>query len=366
MRILDRYILKTTLQVFITCLLTFFFLYVIVDIFSHLDEILKQHIDLVLLGQYYLSYLPIIFVQITPMACLLAVLYTFGKLNRDNEIIAMRASGLSVPQISSTVIVFGFVLSLFVFWVNDRYVPVSLYLNQKIKDQMESGVKKPKAKESEVIENLSMFGLKNRLFFINKFYPAQNRLEGIVILEHDESQNITRKVVANRGEYTDGAWRFYQNITYDFDETGQIKGEPQYAEEEIMAIPESPRDFLNQRQRPDFMDISQLSNYIWKLSKSGAITVIRNLKIELYQRFVSPFTSMIILLLGIPFSLMMKRRAAGLSSIGVSILVGFFYYVLNAVCIALGKAGLVLPSLSVLLAPAVALVFILQFIKKLP
>jgi lipopolysaccharide export system permease protein len=366
MRILDRYILKMVLSLFFSCLFTFLFLYIIVDVFSHLEDILKQQVNPTLLRQYYLSYLPIIFVRIAPIACLLSVLYTFGKLNRDNEIIAMRSSGLSIFQISHTVIIFGIIISVLVFWINDKFVPSSLLLNQKIKDQMESGEKKIKEREHEVISNLSMYGLKNRLFFVNKFSLATNTMEGIVILEHDEHQNITRKIVANKGVYADGLWKFYQNITYDFDENSQIKGEPLYMEEEIMPIPETPAEFLDQRQLADFMNISQLDTYIWKLSKSGATTVIRNLKVELYQRFSAPLTSIIIILLGIPFSLKMKKRATGLSSIGLSIMVGFLYYVLSAISIAFGKSGILLPFLSAALSPLCGFIFSLYLINTLP
>lgn len=366
MRILDRYILKSTLGLFFGCLFLFFFLYIIIDIFSHLDDILKQQVNIRILLQYYLSYVPIIFVQVSPITCLLAVLYTFGKLNRNNEIIAMRASGLSIFQITRTVIILGIIVSVFVFWVNDKFVPQSLSLTEKMKGQMESATLKAKEKQQEVITNLCMYGLRNRLIFVNKFFPAKGRMENIVILEHDEKQNITKKIVANVGLYSDGLWRFYQSITYNFDENGQIMREPQYLEEEIMTIPETPREFLTQRQRPDFMNIAQLDDYIWKLSRSGAITVIRNLKVDLYQRFTMPFTSLIIILLGIPFALKMKKRATGLSTIGISIMTGFLYYVLNAVSIALGKAGILLPSLSSSLSHIIALTSALYLISALP
>lgn len=366
MRILDRYIIKSVLRLFLGCLLVFFFLYIIIDVFSHLDEILKQKVNLGILLHYYLSYLPIIFVQVSPIACLLSTLYTFGLLNRNNEIIAMRSSGLSIFQITKTIIIFGLIVSVFTFWVNDRFVPQSSLLTEKIKEQMETGAKKIKEKEQEVLNNLSMYGLRNRLFFVNKFSLAANTMEGIIILEHDEKQNITKKIVANKGVYKDGLWRFYQNITYNFDENGQIIREPQYLEEEIMAIPETPKEFLTQRQHPNFMTIAQIDDYIWKLSKSGATTVIRNLKVDLYQRFTSPLTSVIIILLGIPFALRMKKRATGISSIAFSIMVGFLYYVLNAVSIAFGKAGILMPFLSASLSHILALVSALYLINTLP
>lgn len=366
MRILDRYIIKSVLGIFLGCLLTFFSLYIIIDIFAHLEDILKQHIDLETLARYYISYLPLILTQVTPIAALISALYAFGKLNRSNEIIAMRCAGLSIYQITRTVIIFGMVLSVCVFWVNDKLLPSAMVVTERIKLQIESGKQRSREKENETINNLSMYGLKNRLFFVNKFSPSLNTMENIVILEHDEKQNIIKKIVATKGVYKEGLWRFYQCITYNFDENGQMKHDPQFLPEEIMAIPETPHDFLVQRQRPEIMTISQLDDYIWKLSRSGATTVIRNLKVDLYQRFTSPFTSLIIILLGIPFALKMKKRATGLSSLGISIMVGFLYFVLSAVAIALGKVGFLVPLLSASLSHIVALLISMYLISTLP
>jgi len=366
MRILDRYILKSVLSVFFSCFFSFLFLYIIIDVFANLDDILKQHVGMDILRPYYLSYIPVIFVQLAPIACILATLYTFGKLNRDNEIIAMRSSGLSILQISKTVIIFSILICTTVFFVNDRFVPDSWSLNQKMRDRMGVDTTKVMEKEKEAVKNLSMYGLKNRLFFINKFVVSTNTMEGIVVLEHNEHQSLTSKIVAAKGIYKDGLWRFYQAITYDFDENGQIKQEPRYSEEEIMPISETPREFLNQRKNPEFMNISQISDYIWRLSKSGASTALRNLKVDLYQRYFMPITSLIMVLIGIPFSLRMKKRATGLSAMGLAMTIGFLYYVFNAVCIALGKAGVLEPLIAVSLSHLVVFSFSLYLIFEQP
>jgi lipopolysaccharide export system permease protein len=341
-------------------------MYVVIDLLSRLEDVLKHHVHYTVLIQFYITNLPIMFVQVAPFACLLSTIYAFSKLNHDNEIIAMRASGLSIFYITKTVIIFGILISLLVFWINDRFAPKAMLLTQKIQSKMEEGSKKKIDKKTESISNLSMYGLKNRLFFINRFYPVTNTMEGITILEQDENQNLVRKIVANKGIYEDGLWRFSQSITYNFDKNGQIIDEPLYLEEEIMTIQEAPQDFLAQRQRPEYMTINQLDNYIWKLSKSGASTVIRNLKIDYYQKFASPFTSLIIILLGIPFSLIMKKRATGLSSIGFAIILGFFYYILDAVCIALGRGGIMPPLLAASSAHLIALGSSLYLINRLP
>jgi lipopolysaccharide export system permease protein len=366
MRILDRYILKSTVKIFVACVFSFLFLYVVIDLLANLEDLLKQQVTITLLLRYYLGSLPAMFVQVSPFACLLSTLYTLGKLNCDNEIIAMRSAGLSIFQIAKPIIVFGLLVSLFIFWISDRVVPQSAQDTQKIRMQMAQGKNRNKEKKNEPIDNLTMYGLKNRLFFINRFYPDTFTMEGITVLEHDQHQNITRKIVAAKGVYLDNIWKFFQCITYDFDNNGQVIQEPRYFEEEIMAISETPLDFLNQRQRPDSMNISQLEDYIWKFSKSGASTVIRKLKVDLYQRFTEPFTSFVIIILGIPFSLIMRRRATGLSSIGISILVGFLYYMLDAVSTALGTGGIIAPLLAASLSHITALSYGMYLIKHTP
>ncbi len=366
MRILDRYIFKSVLSIFSLCLSIFLSLYIIIDIFSYLEDILKQHVGINTLVRYYIIYMPVIFVQVAPFCCLLATLYTFARLNRDNEIIAMRSSGLNIFDITKTIIIFGFMISMVVFWVNDRFVPHALVLNQKIKYQMDTRPKKGQEKEKETITNLSMYGLRNRLFFVNKFSPSINTMEGIIILEQDENQNITRKIVANKGVYSSKGWTFYQTITYDFDINGQVKYEPRYSDEELVPIPEGPEEFLAQRQSPEIMTISQLNDYLWKLSKSGAINVVKRLKVDLYQRYTAPLLSLIIVLLGIPFSFKMRKRATGVSSLGISIILAFLYYVLNAMSIALGKGEVLMPFLAASLSHIIALSFSLYMIFTLP
>lgn len=366
MRILDRYIFKSVLNLFFGCLAVFFCLYITIDIFANLNDILKQHVSIYILLRYYISYLPIIFSQVTPIALLLATLYTFGKLNRNNEIIAMRSSGMSVFQITKTILIFGIIIGMFVFFVNDKLVPQALSLTQKIKGIMETGGKKIQLKGQEVFNNVSMYGMNNRLFFVNKFSVSTNTMEGIIILEQDEKQDITKKIVASKGIYTEGYWRFYQCITYNFDRNGQILDEPVYREEELMTIPETPREFLTQRQHPDYMNINQLKEYIWKLSNSGATTVIRNLKVDLYNRYTSAITVIIIILIGIPSALRMKKRATGLSSLGLAIVMGFLYYVLSAVSTAMGKAGVFVPILAATFPHIIFLLIALYLIDTLP
>ena len=123
MLILDRYLMKNFIKSFIFCLFVFIFLFIIIDIFSNLQDIVRNHPPIIKIVELYIYSIPIIFAQTSPMATLLATLFTLGGLNQSNEIIAMRSSGLSIFHIIKPLILFGIILSLGIFLVNETITP---------------------------------------------------------------------------------------------------------------------------------------------------------------------------------------------------------------------------------------------------
>jgi len=364
MRILDKHILKSVVFVFFTSLFLFFFLYIIIDIFSHLDELIKQKVPIIILRDYYLAFLPTIFIQVAPVSCLLSVLFSLGKLNSDNEIIAMRAAGLNSWQISKSVIIFSLLISLVIFMVNEKMVPENITKSDRIKKEYMEISDGDKAKEK--IKNLTFYGLKNRLYFIEGFYPKDSSLEGVIILEQDKNQNISSKIFANKGKWQNNRWKFYQCQIFHFDSRGQIKKESQYFDEKIMDIDDSPEDFIKQQIQISFMNIRQLKDYISRFSDSGAKGIIRNLNVDLHQRIAYPLSNLVIAFVGLPFALMKKRRKGiTFTSIGICIAIGFLYYVASAISIAMGKAGLLLPLIAAWLPNLVFLFAAIYLLKKI-
>lgn len=343
MRILDKYILKSVIAVFFSALLVFFFLYVIVDIFGHLDEFLREKVLLSAIRDYYISFMPIIFVQTAPVAFLLAVMFTFSSLNVNNEIIAMRSAGMDIWQLVKSTVFFACIISIVLFWVNEDVIPKAMQLSDNIKQ--EHIEEKGSAPQTERVNNLAFYGQGNRLFFIDIFEPKQLSMEGITILEQDRSQNLKKKIYALKASWKEEKWIFYNTQIFSYEKDGIEQSE--FFKEKIMDISETPEHFLKQRIQVDYMNIKQLKDYILRLSDSGAKTVLRNLSVDIQQRFAYPFSIIVIMFVGLPFALMMKRRKGmTFASFGICIAVGFLYYIVNAVSIALGKSGLFVPVVS--------------------
>ena len=353
MRIIDRYINNSILKVFISTVFIFAFLYILIETTSSLDEIIDRHIPAKVLVQYYSSFLPIIFTQTAPFACLISVMLVFTGLNNSNEIIVLRSCGQNFWQITRSAVLLGLIISMVMFYVNERLVPKATEVTKKIRNEHMILEVDRMRKKKEKIKNLTFYGLRNRLYFIDQFSVFNDELKGITIIEYDEEQNIKEKIVALKGVWTGSAWKFIQCQITSYQVTDistpiKIK----VYKEKIMDIEETPDEFLQYRLNVNSMNIRQLKSYIERFSRSGATTAINNLRVDLHQKIAQPFGTFVIVLLGLPFALMVKsRKGASFSSIGLSLGIGFIFYVCNAVSLAFGKGGLFPPILAAWAAP---------------
>jgi len=356
MQILDRYIIKSVIFIFIVTFFTFGLLFVLVDSASNLDEFIGQKVSIQILFQYYLAYLPVVLVQTTPMALLISVLLTYSTLNAHNEVVVLRASGMNFWQITSPALGFVVVMAALTFFINERYIPQAEEKTKKIKNENLILEVDRKKKKLAAIKNLTFYGLKNRLYFIDTFDPNPDsyNLAGLTVIEYDQQQNIKEKLVALKGAWTGIAWKCFQCHVTLFPEDPQSTIKVKVYEEKLLDIRETPEDFLNQRLTVSAMNIQQLTDYIARFANSGAKRALSNLKVDLYQKYSFPLTNIIIVLVGLPLTLSTgRRRAQTFSSLGIAIAIGFLYYVTNAVGLALGKGGIFPPLLAAWLAPVI-------------
>ena len=164
MKIIDRYMAKGFLSSFLWCLFVFVIMAVIIDIFSFIDDIVTYKIPLQSVAAFYVYYIPTMFIQIMPMAALLATIYMLSNLNKNNEIIAMKSSGVSLWRILTPLLVLGFLISALTFVVNDRVIPLTSKVSQMIRRE-ELEKYKTGGQQLKVIKNVAIYGTGNRIVF---------------------------------------------------------------------------------------------------------------------------------------------------------------------------------------------------------
>lgn len=316
---------------------------VIIDIFSFIDDIVKYKIPLQSLIAFYVYYIPTIFVQVTPMATLLSTIYTLSNLHKNNEISAMKSSGIGLWRILTPLFVIGFLISSLTFIVNDRVIPVTSKISQMIRRE-ELEKYKANDKQSRILENVAIYGTGNRIVFARNYDTANKKLGDIIIHEHDVSEKLVSKITAQSGIWTGNSWKFYHVIMYKVDNVGKIMGTPVFYAEKIVPLKERPRDFANREWKSDFMSYKELRKYTENFRGTG-IKIMKGLLVDLHYKIAFPFISLIIILVAAPFALL-SLRGGVMIGIGMSIVIGLLYYAVIAISLAFGKAGIFPPIIA--------------------
>ncbi len=343
MRIVEKYMLRLFLGPLFYCIFIFISLYVVMDIFGHIDDLIAAHMGAGLLVYYYLLLIPNTLVQVTPISILISTMYTLGNLVRHNEMIAFRASGISIWNILRPIMLTGVFISFFMLILNDRLVPITTATFIKIRE--EKIERKRNVSSAKVIKNAAIYGTGNKIIYARLYDPKMKTLKDIVIQEQDRKQNIIAKTTAKEAKWVKEGWAAFNITTYKLSEDGQITGEPQFQHRGKLNIEEGPGEFLHQKYNIEALSFSELQSYIKRLSGASG-TVLQGLKVEACSRISYPFANLIAIIIGAAFSVRVKRRGGRLLGVGLGLLIGLLFYGLFAISIALGKGGLMPPLLA--------------------
>src|SRR2546426_6730266 len=124
MRILPKYI---TRQVVITLFFTlgvFTFVLLLARMLKQLSELLvNRQVGLAAVAQFILLLMPYVLSISLPMAMLATALLVFGRMSADNEITAMRASGIGLGRVAAPVILMATLMGLVCLYINTSVSP---------------------------------------------------------------------------------------------------------------------------------------------------------------------------------------------------------------------------------------------------
>lgn len=131
MTILQRYTLKEILAPTGLGLIVFTFVFLVAQIFKLADLLLNSGIPARIALELIALMMPGVMAITIPMALLVGILLGVGRLAADREVLAIRASGISLTHLAKPVIGFAIVVASMMIWANMRLIP---YLNLKSSD----------------------------------------------------------------------------------------------------------------------------------------------------------------------------------------------------------------------------------------
>ena len=338
-RILDEYVVLEFLNMFALVLLGFVLLMLVFTIFDLLSDILRNHIPLTVVGDYLINLTPLMLYKLAPLAVLIAVLVTFGVLNRNSEIIAMKATGISLYRLVVPVVSIAAILAVSLFLFDEFYLPQA----NKRQDALRNVIKgKPPQTVTHPEQNW-IFGEPSkgepgRIFYYRFFDPDRNEFANISVFEFDPSTfALTRRIFAAKATWDAGTslWRFQNGWQNDIegDHTSDFR---QFTQTSFPEIHEDPGYFNKESLQAQQMNFGQLDRYIGDLRQSGFDTM--KLRVALWQKLAYPLIAVVMAVLAIPFALSMGRRGS-LTGIAVAIGVALTYFVVDSLFGALGNVN---------------------------
>jgi len=333
MRILDRYLVRQLIPVWLWCLAVFVFLSCLIDLFEHLDEILRYHIPAHTVVQFYLNFIPFVFVRASPLALLLGAAFIATRLSRHQEFLAMNASGTSLLRASVPFLFVGWLASLLVFFVNERVVPKTSVVYERIRQEAFRG-----RNAEQVMENVAIMDNFNRLYHARELDRKTKELHDLTILEHDWHNQPTKSLYANQAIWTRHGWLLLHGTIYRVGPRGMLRGDPEPFVERLITYPVTPDSFMQPEQLPDTMRYSQLRLMIIRLKQTG-IANMRRYAVELAAKVTLPLMNMIICLIAFAGSTQ-PQFCGNLRGLGMSLGWGVLYYIGVAIGQGIGKEGL--------------------------
>ncbi|WP_058189659.1 LPS export ABC transporter permease LptG [Terracidiphilus gabretensis] len=338
-RILDEYVIRQFLNTFFLVLCGFVMLMLVFTFFELVGDIIRNRISLTVVGDYLVNLTPSMIYTIAPLAVLIAVLVTFGVLNRNSEIIAMKATGISLYRLVIPIVSIAALLAICLFAFDELYLPQA---NRK-QEALRSTIKGRPPQTFLNPERQWIFGQPHpgepdRIFYYQFFDRDREEFANMSIFELDPSTfAVSRRIFAARVAWDEdaGAWRFQNGWERDFDGANQ-KNFREFINTSFGEIHEEPSYFSKEIVPSQEMNFGQLDRYIRDLRQSGFDTM--RLRVALWHKLAYPLIAVVMAMLAIPFALSMGRRGS-LAGIAVAIGVAIAYWVVNGLFESMGNVN---------------------------
>ena len=317
MKLLDRYIAKTVLAAIALVSLMLAGLQIFILFVSQLGDIGKADYGVVQAALFVFLQMPYQVYLFFPMASLLGCLIGLGIMANHRELVVMRAAGMSIGQVTMAVFKAAMIVIVMVTLLGETLVPKLAYIANAQKMQA--------LNDGQTIRTAKGVWLRyqNDFISIGSIIPP-NKLLLVEQFRFDASHHLrlTRRIA--RIEYKDGAWHAYGIAETSIDDDQTHVREVSEMHWDVLLHPNS---FSVSGNEPDEMTLPQLRKYIraQKMSQQTAY----NYQLAYLQRLIQPLTTVVMMILAIPFIFGPLRSSTMGSKLLAGATVGFGFHIIN-------------------------------------
>ncbi|RPJ63206.1 MAG: LptF/LptG family permease, partial [Acidobacteria bacterium] len=339
-RVVDLYMLRNFLYYLVPTLFICTSLFYLFTFFELMDDIFRNNIAYRTVFVYFLFLIPQILILLVPISILIATLVTFGVLDKTSQVVAFKSCGISIYRIAVPVVLLSAMMGGGLFVLQEYVTP---YANQK-QDSLRNVIKGRPAQTYYQLGRNWIFGEDNRLYNYRHFDSQNHVFADVSVYDLDISENrLNWHLYAKRVRWEQGTgnWIFSQGWRRDF--SGGNGPNYETFNQKYFDFPERPSYFEQEVKESSKMTYGELKEYIRGLQRAGF--EVDQLRTELYRKLSFPVVSLIMTVLGIPFSFSMGRKGA-LYGIAAGVVIGIFYWGMFGAFEVMGANGLLAPVLA--------------------
>jgi lipopolysaccharide export system permease protein len=333
MRRLDRYVLRYFLQAYFYCIAGFISIWFIFDISDNISTFLDERISRTLIAKYYLTQAPQILVILLPVALLLALLFTLGRMSRSNEIVSMLTAGVSLPRVVAPLLLVGLLTTAASTALNYSLAPHAEYARKKLLEDPNSH------RQVGLLGQIFRNRTDNRTWFIQQFKPGENTFTTVHIVQQDANDNIVTNYIATSAVYhpEEKAWELQLAKVVQYDEVGNITKAENFGSLMLNGWSETPFRLSSANLRAEYLSVPELRDYL-VFNSDFPPTLLAPFATHLQYRLALPWTCLVIALIAAPLGIGYSRRGI-LSSVAAAILLVFSMNFVMHLFLALGEGA---------------------------
>jgi LPS export ABC transporter permease LptG len=281
---------------------------------------------------YYANLVPQVFLDVTPMALMISVLILLTVLERQQELTALKAAGISLFRLIVPILLIAAVSAAGLWVLGEIVVPNANRDAKRLRDRI-TGREATRSYQSSDRQWLMSRDDETLYKFLRYDSPSETLIR-FTVFRIDEDMNLRSHLYTRRARYINGEWiadsGWFRQIYPDGnDEFRRITGPMK------LHIPEGPEYFGREYRTPAEMSIRELGDYIHELVDSGYRP--SNLIVRWHQKLTYPLSAFVMVLLALPFGLSRGgRRASTMQGIAIALVLGITYSMLVAL---FGKLG---------------------------
>ena len=338
-RLMDLYLLRRFFSYFFLLMLTFVFLFETFTFFELLDDIARHRAPFLMVVNYFRYFTPYLLYQLAPLGALVAVLVTLGVMSKNNEIVACKASGISLYRLAMPLLLAGLLLAGGMILMDNTYLP---YANQQ-QDALRNQIK-GKPPQTYTRPQRWIFGENAKIYNYDLFDPTQNLFGGLTVVELDPTFHMKRRVFASRAEWSDlqHTWVLLGGWTRDFSD-GTITRYQPFTATTLPELTEPPSYFNRPVLQALQMSWEELRSYIQGLRRAGFD--VSSLQVQWHEKLAFPLILPISMLLAIPFAFFVGTRGA-IGGVALGLAIAIVYWSIARLLEAMGGVGQLPPFLA--------------------